>query len=495
MNTILKVFFFITIASNVFAQNNLRNYKINLKITDQQHNPISNCKVLIIVRGAPMPTSIFSDSLGFISSNQFVMKMENQNFELDSIYFGEIQVTKYDFQDTSISLCYYKKTYNENDTLTLVLNKPKPLKLLTEYFNYTFFLGTFKDLVRKDSLILFSYQQYGKYSVDNYLDLVNLKENNFRISHYRKLTFRHEIKSEEKIKLKVKKNEIVVCKFNGQKYVYRGEIVGSIGEGYQVKLIKTNKSKGKSSIFEIDTIINYSVGLSSNNDSYNMNGKEITKENYEHFRGNTFEEAQNCCPCIFVSKDINEKVLYDYFGCAECQMGFYHTYFPNGKLKVSGLYKEIDSNKLESSNFSSLCSIKNGKWIYYDSLGHEMYTKYWENNVCIRSEPNNKTTVLEITCNQFDSIPWSSEVLLETFLSAEIEPTYNNDLKNNKERTIISISSFNNESVNYEIEGYDLNNFKTFLDQFYLEKRLHVYVSVSFMSDEELIKGYSFKFK
>ena len=485
--------YFITFLGFIYAQDDLRYYKVNLKTIDQDSNSLINSKVYFIVKGAPMYNGYNTDSLGCVETNLFVRKNENQNYDIDSIYLGEIQIEKEGFRDTSFSIYYYQKTYNENEVLVIVLDKLKPLDLTRDLLSYTYSQGTIKDLIRRDTLVLDSYSRYKKNKSDNYIELIHSKRNKFEVSHYRRITNKHERKKTEKIKIIFKKNDIVVFKFNNEEFIYNIAAKGSVQGGYNITLIKRNVPIINEPFLEIDTVLNYNVSLTTDYHNFFMNGIGITKEEFEHFEGSTSEERQNCCPCVFILKDINEKLVKEYYGCSECPMGFYNLYNPNGSIKVKGYYKEINSYELNRVKYSNQCSIKDGEWTYYDSLGNELYSKYWEDNVCLSTKPDNKTTVLSIESKQLDSLKWNSKIDLDTFLNAEVIVKYNNDLNNNKERVVLEISSFNNEKLTYEIEGFDLKNFKSYFDEFFNEKRMHVSIGVSFMSDNELIKGYGFR--
>jgi hypothetical protein len=72
----------------------------------------------------------------------------------------------------------------------------------------------------------------------------------------------------------------------------------------------------------------------------------------------------------------------------DCRVGYWIEYFPNGKAKVIGHYKENKSSNWDSTD--KWCSLKDGTWTYFNKKGKKLYSEYWKNGEIIKQVPEQK---------------------------------------------------------------------------------------------------------
>lgn len=155
----------------------------------------------------------------------------------------------------------------------------------------------------------------------------------------------------------------------------------------------------------------YAVGTSMRTENgisvYEVNGEKVSKASYEKYH-NAWDNMANCCPCILESYDINEVLLRRAVSCTDCVVGFYEAFYPNGKIKESGSYKENPTDDWEDIEDRGLCHDKKGLWVYFDEKGDTLYTELWDKGDFIEQVPEQDT--LEI---------WKIDLILDGVVLAE----------------------------------------------------------------------------
>ncbi len=123
---------------------------------------------------------------------------------------------------------------------------------------------------------------------------------------------------------------------------------------------------------------------SGNRTTYQMDGKSVSKETYDKYKGES--DGSRCCPCIKETYDKNNVLLNKAVRCGDCGVGWFEIYYPNGKLKTKGQYKENPTGNWENLLDRGYCYVKEGKWIYYSKHGPK-YVEIWKDGVFIKQIP------------------------------------------------------------------------------------------------------------
>ena len=170
----------------------------------------------------------------------------------------------------------------------------------------------------------------------------------------------------------------------------------------QVDTIKTDTTK---SVYKgLTTRKFYSLGYSTqskdNITTYKINEKEVDKTTYDKYH-DTWRNMETCKPCILLTYDYNDKILHKGIQYTDCPVGFWIEYFPNGKVKIIGHYKENESGNWENAYDRGFCR-EDGVWTYFNEVGNKLYSEYWKDGQFIKQVPEQTKTELwtvEITHN------------------------------------------------------------------------------------------------
>ena len=67
---------------------------------------------------------------------------------------------------------------------------------------------------------------------------------------------------------------------------------------------------------------------------------DTTKSVYGRLLVKKWREIRNCRPCIIERYDSAQRIIEKSVRYTDCPVGFYITYFPNGKVRAIGHYRE-----------------------------------------------------------------------------------------------------------------------------------------------------------
>lgn len=109
---------------------------------------------------------------------------------------------------------------------------------------------------------------------------------------------------------------------------------------------------------------------------YKGNGNEITKEKYEEYVKSR-NAMQECVPCILETYDENAKLQTKAVQYKDCNVGYYIAFYPNGKVKTIGHYRENESGTWEPLWDNGYC-IKHGRWLEYNDKGKIVKTEFYD---------------------------------------------------------------------------------------------------------------------
>ncbi|HEX7413246.1 MAG TPA: hypothetical protein VF411_04300 [Bacteroidia bacterium] len=91
---------------------------------------------------------------------------------------------------------------------------------------------------------------------------------------------------------------------------------------------------------------------------------------------------RKCRPCYLLELDVNDSIIKEGNFYFTTPIGIYKEYYPNGKLKTIGNYKNVyplthDDFKLGVPCIGK-CTVKDGEWKYYSDKGKLIKTEKYE---------------------------------------------------------------------------------------------------------------------
>jgi antitoxin component YwqK of YwqJK toxin-antitoxin module len=119
---------------------------------------------------------------------------------------------------------------------------------------------------------------------------------------------------------------------------------------------------------------------------YRVNGKPSDKKSYEKYHA-TWANMETCTPCILQFYNTGDTLIQEAIMYTDCHVGWIRQYYPNGKLKVTGRYKENPTGNWDDAFDRGFCSVRDGQWVYYDTNGDTMYSESWNNGEFLRQFP------------------------------------------------------------------------------------------------------------
>lgn len=122
-----------------------------------------------------------------------------------------------------------------------------------------------------------------------------------------------------------------------------------------------------------------------NTTKYWVKDKRVNQATYEKYKA-IWENIDICRPCYFKTYDENDVLLYEGAQYTDCRVGIWIEYYPNGTVKLIGHYKENDTDNWENLWNRKLCSVKHGKWLYYNEDGGIRLIEYYWNGKLVRVE-------------------------------------------------------------------------------------------------------------
>lgn len=167
----------------------------------------------------------------------------------------------------------------------------------------------------------------------------------------------------------------------------------------------------------LDTVKFYSVSLRSQSAygivTYQVNGKDVSKSTYDKYKS-TWKAMGACRPCYLKTYDEQDVLLRESVSCTDCGVGVFKEYYGNGRVKLSGRYKENASGNWDRISDRGLCSVPDGQWTYFDEQGDTLYAEFWADGEFIQQVPEQQATEIwkvELTLNgeTIDKQPLSTE--------------------------------------------------------------------------------------
>jgi hypothetical protein len=173
--------------------------------------------------------------------------------------------------------------------------------------------------------------------------------------------------------------------------------------------------------------LQYSSLSQDNITTYKINGKEVDKATYEKYH-DTWGTIETCKPCIVLAYDYNDKLLHKGIQYMDCPVGYWIEYFPNGKVKLIGHFKENEAGNWENAYERGFCR-EDGVWTYFNETGKQLFSEYWKDGQFIKQVPEQSKTELCAVEVTYNSVSVKNQILTPKQV-AEIK--FNPKFKNSK---------------------------------------------------------------
>lgn len=240
----------------------------------------------------------------------------------------------------------------------------------------------------------------------------------------------------------------------------------------------------------------YSVGLSSQTTNgkgtYEVNGKKVSKSTYEKYQS-TWKNMETCCPCILKSYDENDILIREAISCTDCGVGWIKTYYNNGKVKLSGSYKENPTGDWTDIWNRGYCSVPDGQWTYFNVSGDTLYSEFWDNGAFIKQVPEQSKVEIWDVEIQFNG--QDADTLLIPIASIgelSIEPKYKNSNTNSEITIKFEVSAIGHRMNEQEftLETFKEIDVSAMLSEVGIPKDKKTSFTLSVYSDGQVIKRF-----
>ena len=211
----------------------------------------------------------------------------------------------------------------------------------------------------------------------------------------------------------------------------------------------------------------YSVGVSfqtiKGKAVYELDGKKISKSTYDKYKPN-WNNLESCCPCLLKYYDKNDILLREIVSCTDCGVGDFKEFYPNGKLKISGQYKENNSGNWDWKTIQKrgYCSVPNGKWTYFNKKGDTLYSEFWKNGEFIKQLPElNKNEIWKVDLTLNGESVEKRSLTIDQVRQLTITPKFKNSSKIETNFTVrfeVTAVGFKQNEKTFSIENFNTIN-------------------------------------
>jgi antitoxin component YwqK of YwqJK toxin-antitoxin module len=151
---------------------------------------------------------------------------------------------------------------------------------------------------------------------------------------------------------------------------------------------QTDSAKKTFSYPHMDTINYYdisseSMSFESGQVIYKVNDHTVTQDQWRKMTIGK-EKLKTCTPCMVRTYDAHDELVSAAVQYTKCNVGAYTGYYADGKVKVTGRYKENHSGKWDKPALSMYCTKKEGVWTYYNESGKVSQLEQYQDGKLIR---------------------------------------------------------------------------------------------------------------
>ena len=210
----------------------------------------------------------------------------------------------------------------------------------------------------------------------------------------------------------------------------------------------------------------------------------------------TRKNMESCCPCILESYDENDVLLSESIACTDCGVGWFKKYYSNGKLKLTGQYKENPTNNWDDIWRRGYCQVRVGEWKFYNENGERLYSEFWNDGVFLKQVPEQPIAELwEVFLNLNGIKIDTQKVSIDEIRNIEIIPKYKNSNTN-----LDLVIRFEITAVGYPIfkKDFSLKTFKDIdvhkmLSELGIPKEEETNFTLSVSDNKKYVRWYSLK--
>ena len=204
--------------------------------------------------------------------------------------------------------------------------------------------------------------------------------------------------------------------------------------------------------------VNTKASTKNGKTTYKVNNKVVKKSTYKKYH-RTWKNMENCCPCILKSYDEKKVLLSEAVSCTDCLVGYYKGYYRNGTIKVIGHYKENPTGDWTNIYQRGYCSVKDGKWTYFNKKGKIKYIEIWDNGKFVEQQPSSKKVEIWEVDLMLNGIAVDTQrVTLEEFNQLEVVPRYKNANESTTLMLKLGISAVGFKYIAREIKMRELKD-------------------------------------
>ncbi len=193
------------------------------------------------------------------------------------------------------------------------------------------------------------------------------------------------------------------------------------------QIVWTKTDTTKSIYRHLKTKKVYAVSGYSNGTEFKIEEKVVSKETFKKYF-KTWENIEKCTPCIMLTYDINDKLITKGIQYGEIQVGYWIEYYPTGKVKLIGHYKENSTGNWNDFFNDEDLQKEDGVFTFYNENGEELYSEYWKDGQFIKQFPEQvklESWNIELT---LDSMNINNKVLAcREFNNIIITPKFKNN--------------------------------------------------------------------
>lgn len=142
----------------------------------------------------------------------------------------------------------------------------------------------------------------------------------------------------------------------------------------------------KSSYKNLPVLKKYTISssalISADTSWFKLGGKDVDEKTYRKYT-QYLDYYDKCKPCVLLGYDTIGYLHYKNIAYGDCNVGYWIEYYPNGKVKVIGHYKENTTGNWENIFERGYCR-QDGAWTYYDKRGILVNMEIWKNGKLLK---------------------------------------------------------------------------------------------------------------
>jgi hypothetical protein len=195
-------------------------------------------------------------------------------------------------------------------------------------------------------------------------------------------------------------------------------------------------------------VVNVSAQTVNGNGVYQVNGKEVAKSVYDKYYA-SWQNIESCCPCILERYDESDMLISEYVSCGDCGVGDFKQFYPNGKVKLVGRYKENPSGNWDDLWERRYCSIPDGKWTYFSEQGDTLYSEFWEDGKFVSQVPEQKAVeIWDVELTLHGERIENQSLTIQQIQELVVIPRFKNSSRENMQLTVnLKVSAIGHRTI------------------------------------------------